>query len=101
MEGKSITAEYRRPGYVQLRARLYEQRRFIQVVAGPRQVGKTTMVRQVLERLRQPVTSASADSLDLKGRPGIAKIEFFLQGKFFSSSRACNLSSNESFPSNG
>ena len=99
--GNSIKDVYRRPGYVQLRARLHEQRKSIHVVAGTRQDGKTTMVRQVLERLRQPVTSASADSLDLKGRPGIAKIEFFLQGKFFSSSRACNLSSNESFPSNG
>jgi len=73
MEGKSITAEYRRPGYVQLRARLYEQRRFIQVVAGPRQVGKTTMVRQVLESLSQPVTFASADEPGLKGSQWIAQ----------------------------
>ena len=36
-------------------ARLNEPRRFLQVVAGPRQVGKTTLVRQALERLQQEV----------------------------------------------
>ena len=34
-----------------LRARLREPRRFLQVVAGPRQVGKTTMVAQALAQL--------------------------------------------------
>jgi len=34
-------------------ARLKEPRRFLQVVAGPRQVGKTTLVRQALERLQR------------------------------------------------
>jgi uncharacterized protein len=33
-------------------ARLQEPRRFLQVVAGPRQVGKTTLVRQALEVLK-------------------------------------------------
>ncbi|MCZ6769014.1 MAG: hypothetical protein O7D93_07190 [Acidobacteria bacterium] len=32
-----------------LQARLLEQRRFLQALVGPRQVGKTTMARQVLE----------------------------------------------------
>jgi uncharacterized protein len=42
-------------------ARLGEPRRFIQVVAGPRQVGKTTLVGQVLERLAVPNVFVSAD----------------------------------------
>ena len=35
--------------YSQLLSRVREPRRFIQVVAGPRQVGKTTLARQVME----------------------------------------------------
>jgi len=37
-------------------------RRLIQVVIGPRQVGKTTAVQQLLERLKQPSHVAAADS---------------------------------------
>jgi len=44
-----------------LRARLGEPRRFIQVVAGARQVGKSTLVGQVLEGLKQPNLFISAD----------------------------------------
>jgi len=54
--------------------RLTEPRRFLQVVAGPRQVGKTTLVRQALVALRQDPAqramaqhSASADSPGLQG----------------------------------
>jgi hypothetical protein len=43
-------------------------RRFLQVVAGPRQVGKTTLVRQVLGELRLPAVQASADEPALRGR---------------------------------
>jgi predicted AAA+ superfamily ATPase len=45
----------------QLRQRLAEPRRFIQVVTGPRQVGKTTAVTQVLEAWRGPSHYATAD----------------------------------------
>lgn len=38
-----------------------EPRRFIQVLAGPRQVGKTTLVRQLIEQCRIPVHFAAAD----------------------------------------
>ncbi len=48
-------------------ARLREPRRFLQVVAGPRQVGKTTMVAQALACLPDlPAHSASADSPGLQ-----------------------------------
>lgn len=45
-----------------LLSRLRERRRFIQVVWGPRQVGKTTSVMHILESLDMPHRYASADS---------------------------------------
>jgi predicted AAA+ superfamily ATPase len=44
-----------------LAARLSEPRRFLHVVAGARQVGKTTLVGQVLDRLDVPRVFVSAD----------------------------------------
>lgn len=41
--------------------RFGESRRFIQVLAGPRQVGKTTVARAVADQLEMPVHYASAD----------------------------------------
>ena len=41
--------------------RLQEQRRFIQVITGPRQVGKTTAVQQVLQELDIVYHYATAD----------------------------------------
>ena len=41
--------------------RVNEPRKFIQVVMGPRQVGKTTLVRQLLEKIDLPSTYVSAD----------------------------------------
>ncbi len=52
---------FERPQAATLRARLDEPRRFLQVVAGPRQVGKTTLVEQVLGGLRAPSLLVSAD----------------------------------------
>lgn len=52
------------PGFVE---RLREPRRFLQVLAGPRQVGKTTLVAQALARLADlPAHSASADNPGLQ-----------------------------------
>ena len=48
--------------------RVREPRRFIQVLAGPRQVGKTTLVRQVIEDCGLPVHYASADEPTLRDR---------------------------------
>lgn len=50
-----------------LGARLVEPRRFIQIVLGPRQVGKTTLVRQVLAELGDTAIYASADGPSLDG----------------------------------
>jgi predicted AAA+ superfamily ATPase len=48
--------------------RLREPRRFIQVLAGARQTGKTTLIRQVLKDLPGQSHYASADEPTLKGR---------------------------------
>lgn len=56
-----------------LGARLREPRRFIQVVAGPRQVGKTTAVQQVIADLDMPCRYASADEPTLRGSDWIAQ----------------------------
>jgi len=48
-------------------------RRFLQVVAGPRQVGKSTLVQQVTEGLCVPVRYASADEPTLRGTDWIGQ----------------------------
>ena len=58
---------YRRPQAVLLAERLAEPRRFLHVVAGPRQVGKSTLVQQVTGELGIPVRHASADEPTLRG----------------------------------
>lgn len=64
---------YIRPQAGVLARRLTEPRRFIQVVAGPRQVGKTTLVQQVAATLGVPVHYASADEPTLRGAQWIAQ----------------------------
>ena len=64
---------YQRPQVAVLAARLEEPRRFIQVVAGPRQVGKSTLVQQATQRLAVPVRHASADEPTLRGGGWIAQ----------------------------
>ena len=68
---------YQRPQAAELRKRLNEPRRCIQVVAGPRQVGKTTLVLAVTEGLERPVVYASADEPALRmGEEGMPLEEF-------------------------
>src|SRR5437762_6232236 len=64
---------FRRPQATELARRLAEPRRFIQVVAGARQVGKTTLVQQVTESAKVPVRYASADEPTLRGAEWIAQ----------------------------
>ena len=64
---------WQRPQSDVLARRLEEPRRFIQVVAGPRQVGKTTLVQQVVEAAKVPVQFASADEPTLRGSEWIAQ----------------------------
>jgi len=53
-------------------ARLQEPRRTIQVVAGPRQVGKTTLVKQVLQQLTIPSRFFNADGVEADDKDWIA-----------------------------
>ncbi|GFP21841.1 uncharacterized protein HKBW3S06_01069 [Candidatus Hakubella thermalkaliphila] len=46
--------------------RILESRRFIQVLYGPRQVGKTTAIKQVLKEIDLPSHYASADQPTLR-----------------------------------
>ncbi|HCC85257.1 MAG TPA: AAA family ATPase [Porphyromonadaceae bacterium] len=46
-----------------VKARIEEPRKFIQVVLGPRQVGKTTMITQLLPQLSIPNSYESADAI--------------------------------------
>jgi predicted AAA+ superfamily ATPase len=64
---------YERPQAAELARRLAEPRRFIQVVAGPRQVGKSTLVQQVVEVLPAEARYASADEPTLRGAEWIAE----------------------------
>ena len=54
-----------RPQAAELARRLKEPRRFIQVVSGARQVGKTTLALQVADQSTLPYDFASADFTDI------------------------------------
>lgn len=64
---------FQRPQAATLAKRLAEPRRFVQVVVGPRQVGKSTLVQQVSERLDAPVRYASADEPTLRAADWIGQ----------------------------
>lgn len=54
---------YKRNQYEILKARISEKRRFIQVISGPRQVGKTTLVKQFLADSNHLHHFVSADAV--------------------------------------
>jgi predicted AAA+ superfamily ATPase len=62
-----------RPASATLADRLRQPRRFIQVVTGPRQVGKSTLVLQATDTLDFPVRYTSADEPGLRGGDWIAQ----------------------------
>jgi len=64
---------YKRPIYQIVAKRLGEPRRFIQVLAGPRQTGKTTIAQQILSDFRGPGHYATADEPVLKDRVWIGQ----------------------------
>lgn len=65
---------YKRYQFSLLKERLEEPRMFIQAIVGPRQVGKSTMVKQVLEEIDIPYTFESADAVDPNDRGWIANM---------------------------
>lgn len=66
--------EYTRKQFYTLRERLLEPRKFIQVLAGPRQVGKSTLVNQVLAQVSIPHHIEVADAVDPKDNDWIRRV---------------------------
>ena len=62
---------FRRPMFPRLIQRLQEPRRYLQVLAGARQTGKTTLIRQVMCELAAPGHYATADEPTLKDQAWI------------------------------
>ena len=56
-----------------LNTRIGEPRRFIQVLIGPRQVGKTTLIRQLIDQLDFPCQYVSADAVGAANSAWIAQ----------------------------
>ena len=54
---------YKKAEYQIIKNRIEEQRKFIQVIMGPRQVGKSTVVKQVLKDCEMPYQLFSADNV--------------------------------------
>ena len=54
--------------------RLNEERKFIQVIVGPRQVGKTTMVGQLLSKIDIPYLSESADAIIVSNSTWLSQV---------------------------
>ncbi len=65
---------YRREQYHTLMERMAEPRKFIQVIAGPRQVGKSTLVKQVIQDCSLPYTLETADAIDPENGEWIANV---------------------------
>ena len=66
-------SEFRRPQATVLAEQLAQPRRFLHVVAGPRQVGKSTLVQQITDELSLPVRYASADEPTLRSTDWISQ----------------------------
>lgn len=62
-----------RPYFDEVKKRLLEPRKFIQVIAGPRQVGKTTHINQVIGSLDLPTQYVTADGVNATDTVWIAQ----------------------------
>lgn len=65
---------FKRIQFKKLKSRLLESRSKIQVISGPRQVGKSTMVKQVLQEIDIPYMLVSADNIDHTNTAWIGEI---------------------------
>lgn len=71
---------YKRSQFNELKSRLSETRDKIQTISGPRQVGKSTMIKQVLQETDIPYLSVTADN--------VPKTDNFWISEMWSSARA-------------
>ena len=69
-----LSMKYTRKQYYTLKERIEEPRRFIQVLAGPRQVGKSTLVEQVLKSLTIPHSIEVADAVEPNDNDWIRRV---------------------------
>lgn len=69
-----LSMQYTRKQYHTLKERIEEPRRFIQVLAGPRQVGKSTLVEQVLKSLTIPHSIEVADAVEPNDNDWIRRV---------------------------
>lgn len=65
---------FERPYLQLLKKRIEEPRKFIQVLVGPRQVGKTTMIIQLLPQLSVPHLLESADAISATNSAWLAQV---------------------------
>lgn len=65
---------FERPYLQVLKKRIEEPRKFIQVLVGPRQVGKTTMISQLLPQLSVPHLLESADAISATSSAWLAQV---------------------------
>lgn len=65
--------EYRRPHYSLMLSRLNEKRKCIFVLAGPRQVGKSTLMAQLAENMDKPVFQFNADAVSMDNADWIGR----------------------------
>lgn len=64
---------YKRTEYNVISSRIREPRKFIQVLMGPRQVGKSTVVKQVLHDLDRPYLFYSADNVPVSNQTWLSE----------------------------
>lgn len=65
---------YIRPSYATVRERLLEPKNKMQVIAGPRQVGKSTLVEQVCQSLEIPSFIFNADAIPVDDNDWIRRV---------------------------
>ena len=66
--------EYIRSQCRLLKERIAEPRKFMQVLAGPRQVGKSTLIRQALREVTMPYSIEDADKVDPQDTDWIGRV---------------------------
>lgn len=66
--------EYKRAQYQQVTERLQEPRLRIQVIVGPRQVGKSTLIHQVLDSIQIPFDAYNADDVVTPGQTWLSMV---------------------------
>lgn len=69
-----MSKQYIRKQYYTLKSRILEPRKFIQVLAGPRQVGKSTLAKQVIESIDLPYSMEAADNINPKDADWIHRV---------------------------